>query len=167
MVNVEALYRRYAGDVYRFACWLGNEPAEAEDIVSETFLLAWTSDQPLRVATVKGYLFTIARHVYLKRLQRAKRYAPMDAAPQGQTDAAPGPDVRAEQSDELAAAMKAMQALSEVERSALLLRAQHDLPYDEIARSPNISFSLAKVTVHRARVKLAAYRAAPDGRRFP
>ena len=159
MVNIEQLYRRYADDVYRFACWLSGDPVEAEDVVSETFLRAWTSDQKLQVSTVKAYLFTIARHVCLKRRQRNKRYTELVGQ---RIDRLPGPNDRIEQQDELAAAMKALQALPELERAALLLRAQHDMPYDEIARSLGISLSAAKVNVHRARIKLSPLRERPS-----
>jgi RNA polymerase sigma-70 factor (ECF subfamily) len=155
MVNIEELYRRYAEDVYRFACWLSGDPVEAEDLVSDTFLHAWTSTVRLEVSTVKAYLFTITRHLFLKRQRRSKRYAKLDT---DFPDRAPGPDHRVEQEDELMAALEALQKLPEVERAALLLRAQHGLPYEEIARCLDLSLSAAKVKVHRARTKLAAFR---------
>ena len=49
-----------------------------------------------------------------------------------------------------------MAELPEIDRTALLLRAEHELPYDEIARVLQISLSAAKVKVHRARLRLAA-----------
>ena len=36
------------------------------------------------------------------------------------------------------------------------MRAEHSLPYEEIARSLGLSLSAAKVKVHRARIKLAS-----------
>jgi len=50
----------------------------------------------------------------------------------------------------------ALAELPEIDRTALLLRAEHDLPYDEIARVLQISLSAAKVKVHRARLRLAS-----------
>jgi RNA polymerase sigma-70 factor (ECF subfamily) len=52
----------------------------------------------------------------------------------------------------------AIQTLSEVDRTALLLRIQHEMPYDEIARILEIPLTTAKVKVHRARLKLAEAR---------
>jgi RNA polymerase sigma-70 factor, ECF subfamily len=154
-VNIEELYRRYAQDVYRFACWLCGDRTEAEDIVSETFLRAWTGNTHLEVSTVKAYLLVIARHVFLKRQRRAKRHAELGV---DLADGAAGPDRRAEGRDELTAAMKALQTLPEAERAALLLRAQQGLPYEEIARSLDISIVAAKVRVHRARIRLGAHQ---------
>lgn len=159
-VNFEDLYRRHADDVFRFACWLcGGDRAEAEDVVSETFLRAWTNDQRIEVSTVKGYLFTIARNVLLNRNRRRRPGTSHTLAAQADTTS-PGPARAAEQRDELAAAMAAVQALPEAERAALLLRAQHEMPYDEIARTLGISLAAAKVNVHRARLRLAARRPA-------
>jgi RNA polymerase sigma-70 factor (ECF subfamily) len=46
--------------------------------------------------------------------------------------------------------------LPEIDRAALLLRTQDQMPYEEIARILNVSIANAKVKVHRARLKLAA-----------
>ncbi|MBU0754521.1 MAG: sigma-70 region 4 domain-containing protein, partial [Planctomycetes bacterium] len=46
--------------------------------------------------------------------------------------------------------------LPEGERTALLLRVDHDLPYDEIAGALGTSVAAAKVRVHRARLHLAS-----------
>ena len=154
-MTIEELYRQYAQDVFRFASWLCANPAEAEDIVSETFLRAWTSTDRFEVGTVKAYLFVIARHQFLKLQRRSRAHAELSG---DLPDRAPGPACRAEEKDELTAAMNAMQALPEIDRAALLMRAQHNLAYDEIARSLGISLAAAKVKVHRARLKLAAIR---------
>lgn len=49
-----------------------------------------------------------------------------------------------------------LQTLPEIDRAAFVLRVQHDLPYDEIARVLGISLSATKVKVHRVRKKLIA-----------
>jgi DNA-directed RNA polymerase specialized sigma24 family protein len=64
------LYRNHAREVYRFALYLSGDPALAEDIVSETFLRVWDSAVTVRMETVRGYLFTIARNLFLQDLRR-------------------------------------------------------------------------------------------------
>jgi RNA polymerase sigma-70 factor (ECF subfamily) len=156
MTTIEAVYERHARDVYRFAFWLCGDRHEAEDIVSETFVRLWAGADDLRARTVKAYLFTIARNLFLQRARRTRRERGLDeqmAAP------SPAPDAQAEANDELRAVARALQKLPEVDRSALLLRAQDGLPYEEIAGCLGISVSAAKVKVHRARLKLSALRA--------
>src|SRR5215831_1092187 len=71
MTDFHGLYERYANHVHRFALFLCDDPALADDITSETFVRAWTSPGPIREETVKAYLFTIARNLYHDFLCRA------------------------------------------------------------------------------------------------
>jgi RNA polymerase sigma-70 factor, ECF subfamily len=152
-----ALYRRHAPDVFRFALYLAGERAEAEDLTSETFVRAWTSPEPMRAATVRAYLFTIARNLFLQGLRRRNRQAEL---PEDVRDPQPGPDACAEQKDELRVVLAAWQRLPEVDRAALAMRAFSDMPYEEIAVALGIPVSTAKVKVHRARLVLAGVRGA-------
>jgi RNA polymerase sigma-70 factor (ECF subfamily) len=47
-----------------------------------------------------------------------------------------------------------MQRLPEIDRAALLMRAQDQMSYEEISHALNLSVSAAKVKIHRARLKL-------------
>src|SRR3982074_1652938 len=78
MTDFNTLYKRYAGDVYRFALYLCGNRSDAEDITSETFVRAWTSAEPIRMESVKGYLFTIARNLYLQGRRKARRLVVLD-----------------------------------------------------------------------------------------
>lgn len=159
MSEFEALYRRYAPDVFRFALYLSGDRALAEDIASETFVRVWTAHAEVRSATVKAYLFTIARRLFLDLRRRDGRYAPLEET---RADTAPGPDAQAAARHELRAVLAALQELPEPDRAALLMRAQDGLPYEEIAATLGLSVAAAKVKVHRARVRLAAAGLGPE-----
>ena len=152
MSTFEEIYRAYSEDVYRFSRWLCGDAIEAEDIVSETFVRLWGSRDDLQVATLKAYLLTIARNVYVSRRRRSQRYEPLSGSPR---DRAPLPDEEAETKDELGMMATAITELPEGERTAFLMRTECGLPYEEIARALGISLSAAKVRVHRSRMKLA------------
>lgn len=141
------LYENHAADVHRFATWLCGDPALADDITSETFVLAWNASAPIREATVRSYLFSIARNVYLQELRRTSRLVEL---PEAVRLSSPGPEERVDQSRALRAVLRALQQLPEVDRAALLLRTQEGLPYDEIAGILKLSLSAVKVKVHRA-----------------
>ena len=151
MTGMETIYRSHAESVYRFAYWLCGDGHEAEDIVSETFIRAWGGLENPAVGTIKAYLFTIARNVFLARRKRNARYT---ALPERVAAPSLPPDAPAERRDQVRAVMAAMQELNESDRAALLMRVQHDLSYQEIARSLGISIAAAKVRVHRARLRL-------------
>ncbi len=153
MLSFQELYESYAPEVYRFAFWLAGNSFEAEDITSETFIRAWTSSSPIRTETLKAYLFTIGRNVYLEQLRKGKRQVSLDDA---YPDQAPGPDKVVESHLEIQRVQRLLQALPEIDRAAFVLRVQHELPYAEIARILEISVTASKVKVHRVRKKLLA-----------
>jgi RNA polymerase sigma-70 factor (ECF subfamily) len=152
-----SLYQRYSRDVLRFALYLTGSRSEAEDIVSETFVRAWLSASPIRDGTVKSYLLAIARNLHIERHRHRARH---DAMPDDLTDTAPGPEVQASGRDELRAVLEALQRLPEIDRSALLLRAQEGLTYTEIATALGLTVAAARVKVHRARLRLLEWRGA-------
>jgi RNA polymerase sigma-70 factor (ECF subfamily) len=153
--DFSALYRNHAPEVFRFALYLSGERAEAEDITAETFARAWASPEAIRAATVKGYLFTIARNLFLQSLRKKSRRAELSAET---PDPQPGQLARAEQREELRAVLARLQQLPETDRAALLMRSLDGMPYEEIARALGISLPAAKVKVHRARRALADLR---------
>lgn len=151
MFDFQDLYKTYVPDVYRFAYWLCGDAVDAEDITSETFLRAWTHRATIRTETMKAYLLSIARNLYLERLRKHRLLTELtDAMP----DPGPGLDKRAEDRDELVRIQKALQQIKEADRAAFILRVQHELPYTEIARVLQVSLASAKVKVHRVRLKL-------------
>ncbi len=149
------MYEENVGAVFRFALSLSGDRPLAEDITSETFIRVWTARDRLELATVLGYLLTIARHIYLQGAARDRRRGPIDEEP---VDRSPGPDERAVGRAELDAVIADMQTLPEIDRAALLMRAEDRMPYEEIAASLRITPGAAKVKVHRARMKLAEMR---------
>jgi RNA polymerase sigma-70 factor (ECF subfamily) len=103
------------------------------------------------MATVKGYLFTIARNLYLQGLRSKRRHV---ALAEELRDPQPDPHVRAEQSAKVDAVFAGLQKLPEADRAALVMRAVDGMAYEEIARSLGISLAAVKVRIHRARIAL-------------
>jgi RNA polymerase sigma factor (sigma-70 family) len=155
MLNFQRLYESYAPEVYRFAFWLTGNTSEAEDITSDTFVRAWVNSSTIRTETLKAYLFTIARNVFLEEQRKSKRQVALQDV---HRDPAPGPDVLVESHLELRRVHSVLQTLPEIDRAAFVLRVQHELPYAEIARVLELSLSSAKVKVHRVRKKLLTTR---------
>jgi RNA polymerase sigma-70 factor (ECF subfamily) len=73
MTGFHDLYEGHSRDVYRFALYLSGDPALADDITSETFVRVWSSPEPIRFATVKGYLLAITRNLWLMERRRYLR----------------------------------------------------------------------------------------------
>jgi RNA polymerase sigma-70 factor (ECF subfamily) len=156
MSDFQEIYQRYVQDVYRFSLYLSGDHALAEDISSEVFVRLWTSTEPIRMQTVKGYLFAIARRLYIDDLRAARRRRHLTP----EISAAAGdPETLAAHQSELQWVLKRLQEFPEIDRTALLMRAQQELSYEEIALALGLSIAAVKVKVHRARLKLAAAKA--------
>ncbi len=153
MLTFKDLYEDYAAEVYLFSLWLVGDSFEAEDITSETFVRAWVRIHSIRTETLKAYLFTIARNIYLEQHRKGKRQVVLsDIYP----DPAPQPGKVVESQLDILRVQRFLQTLPEIDRAAFVLRVQHQLPYAEIARILGISLAAAKVKIHRVRKKLLA-----------
>jgi len=157
------LHSRYADDVYRFAHWLTGNPHDAHDITAETFVRVWTAIEEPRMDSVKAYLFTIARNLHRRQWRRASRQETLDETMQ---DHAASPAEAVETRDEFRRTLAAVQALPEIDRTVLLLRAEEDLDYKDIAAATGLSVAAAKVRVFRAREKLAAVLHKQEGKKI-
>ncbi len=151
LTDFARLYREHAADVHRFAVYLSGDPPLADDLVSEAFVRVWTARERVELTTVRGYLFAIVRNLFLQHLRQERRRAPLD---ERIADDQPDPEVRATDRSRLQTVLAALHALPEVDRAAVLMRANGELPYEEIAAALRISVTAAKVKVHRARLRL-------------
>jgi len=156
LTTFHELYNRYASEVYRFAHWLTGNPDDARDITSETFIRVWTAAEETRLESVKAYLFTIARNLHRKQWRRQSRLVPLDDTMADLPGLATAPDQAAVGQEDFQRTMAALQTLPELDRTVILLRAEEDLSYADIAAATGLSVVAAKVRVFRARAKLAA-----------
>jgi RNA polymerase sigma-70 factor (ECF subfamily) len=155
ITDFQELYKQHVDDIYRFSLFLCGDKVEAEDITAETFARALTGKAPLVSATVKGYLLTIARNLHLESQRRQKEFT--EIAPE-LPDSRPHLEHAVIHKNELEELQAYLQTFPEVDRSALLLRAD-GLEYNDIANTLDISMASAKVKVHRLRLKLVEWRA--------
>ena len=157
MTDIESLYERYAPDVRRFALFLSGDPVMADEITSDTFVSVWLARERIRQPTVKSYLFAVARNLYRDLQRRQERHAELD---EHMSDKRISAQTQMEQTAEVHAVLAALQQLPEMDRTALLMRALDEMPYEEIAETLGIPVVTAKVKVYRGRLKLMQTRQA-------
>ncbi|NOG44707.1 MAG: RNA polymerase sigma factor [Calditrichaeota bacterium] len=150
MTDFKQVYNKYSEDVFRFSLWLCANYDEAKDITSETFIRMWTARTETKTETVKAYLFTIARNLYLKSVKADKRKTVLDESIIEPSDLA----TNIESKSDLERTLTALQILPELERSAIAMRSFNGMSYQEISKALNISLALVKVKIHRGRIKL-------------
>ena len=91
MLDFDSLYREFAPRVQRFVLGLSGDAAVAEDVTAETFVRVWATRDRVRHDTVRAFLFTIARNLWLQGIRSKWRQRALDA---DDADPAPGPTCR-------------------------------------------------------------------------
>jgi len=134
-------------------------PDAVEDVVAETFLIAWRRLDTLGEDPLP-WLFGVARRVLANQLRAARRRGALATRLRSLAGGDPDPGWQPPplMSPELAAAMA---SLSPREREALLLVAWEGLTSDRAAGAAGCSPAAFRVRLHRARRRVAAELADP------
>jgi len=141
--------------LFRWLFQMTRDRHRAEDLTQETFLKALVALKTFRAGSnFRAWLFRIGHNnfVNLKRSQRRTTAVLPDDAPdeRGQDD----PAATAEDRETLAKVQAAVRALPADFRAALLLRAEQDLSFKEVAAVMGITEETARWRVFKARQKL-------------
>jgi DNA-directed RNA polymerase specialized sigma24 family protein len=161
-----ALYARHADAVYRYALRRAPSPADAEDVLAETFSVAWRRIADVPVGQELPWLYGVARRVLANHRRSAGRLerlrSRLQAEPAPLVPLVPGGDVPGDDPDVLAA----LAALSEADQEILRLSLWEGLTTAELAAALGISENAVYIRLHRARQRLAArFEAGPGGPR--
>ena len=144
----ERMYRRYVGDVYRYALAVMRNPADAEDVTQTTFMNAYRAyvEKGSRPEKPQNWLIAIAHNVCRQRFrQSARRPSEVsfedDIADAVVDDEAPsGEDIR-----------RALSHLAFNQRAALVMRELEGRSYAEISEILGLSTSAVETLIFRAR----------------
>jgi DNA-directed RNA polymerase specialized sigma24 family protein len=69
LADFAGIYDAHAQDLRRFALYLSGDAALTDDLVSEAFVRAWTAWDRIELPTVRAYLFTIVRNLFLHHVR--------------------------------------------------------------------------------------------------
>jgi RNA polymerase sigma-70 factor, ECF subfamily len=164
----EILMRRYNQRLYRVARAVVKDEAEAEDVMQQAYVNAYTHlEQFADRARFSTWLTRIALHEALARARRRSRFTEIphmsdqaDGAVAGQTPedslTAPGPDPEQQLSrGELRQALEtALATLPPLYRTTFVLRDVDELSTAEAAECLGVSVDTVKTRLHRARALL-------------
>jgi RNA polymerase sigma factor (sigma-70 family) len=147
-------YDRYAGPLYVFCQAMLREPADAADVVQDTFVIAAPRMSALRdPQRLRPWLYTVARNECLRRLRVRSLQAPLEEAPDVTDEAA---DVAAdmERAELRALVREALPGVGPAEQEVLDLQLRHGLASSEVASVLGVSRNHAHALMSRARVQL-------------
>ncbi len=150
-----ALTLRLTPRVFGFANRMLRDRAEAEDVAQEAMMRLWkiAPDWRQGEAKVTTWLYRVTSNLCTDRL-RKKRGVPLDEAPEPQ-DPTPGVHAAMEQKQRVAALDKALGALPERQRQAVVLRHIEGMSNPEIAEVMEIGVEAVESLTARGKRKLA------------
>ena len=152
-MDYEKLYNSYYMQVYSYAVALTKNPEQAEEITQNTFFKAITSKADFKgKANELTWLCSIAKNLYYDELRRNQRIA-------GLEDSLPissGVDIEQAMSDsDMAFRIHlVLHRLDEPYKEVFQLRVFGELSFSQIAAIFGKTESWARVTYHRAKLKI-------------
>lgn len=152
MPNFDQVYTEYFHTVYSYALKLTHNPALAEEVTQEAFFKALKKIDTFRgECQLRVWLCQIAKNTYYSILEKRRHSAPPPE------DDWPDPEsfeARFADRETALAVHRELHKLEEPYREVFWLRALGELSFGQIAGLFGKTESWARVTYHRARLKL-------------
>ncbi len=152
MNDVERLFRTYHDTLVRYLTRRLGDRDWAEEVAQETFVRALRQEE---ITNERAWLFTVANNLIRDEARRDSRRRRQLVLLRQEAEAEAGAEEISalERAQETALARKAIEALAERDRLALLMR-EEGLDYTEIAESLGLSVGSIGTTLARARKRL-------------
>ncbi|MCB1226450.1 MAG: sigma-70 family RNA polymerase sigma factor [Verrucomicrobiales bacterium] len=156
----EQLVERHQSAVIGTVARMLNSVDDAHDIAQQVFLRIWRSaDRYQPTAKFTTWMFTITRNLVFNETRRRSRRREVslesdsedDAPRQFQDATVAGPDQQALHAELEAAVDRAIAALPEKQRLAVVLRRYQELPYEQLCEILGMSLPAVKSLLFRAR----------------
>lgn len=156
--DFEELYQRFFKDVYLFVLSMSRDPHTAEEITQETFFRALKEMRHFKGnCSVTSWLCQIARNLYLDQLRKSRRLLPeSDVEESLSSRQSPSPDMAESwiKKEDALSIYRILHCLDEPYKEVFTLRALGELSFREIGDIFGKQESWARVTYHRARMKI-------------
>jgi RNA polymerase sigma-70 factor (ECF subfamily) len=153
----DVLYERFAPRVFGLGMVMLGNPSQAEDLVQDTFVKVWRKAEAFdaKRGSLDTWMLLVARSLAIDLIRRRVLETRIMASQlEPETSLAPGPEERAETSDLVDRARKAMTALTPGQRAALELAYFQGKTSTEVAELEGIPVGTAKTRIRTALVRL-------------
>lgn len=141
----------YADNLFRFIVKNLDHTEDARDVVQNAFEILWKHCADVPFEKAKSYLFTVAYHNMIDHVRKSKRISLVEEFKEG----AKISDQKVH--DVRKVLEKALDKLTDVQRSLILLKDYEGYSYEEIGEIMKLNPSQVKVYLHRARLHLKQY----------
>jgi len=151
--DVERLFREYHAPLVRYLTRRLGDRDWAEEVAQETFVRALRQTE---LTNERAWLFAVATNLIrdeARKDARRRRHLELLREEAKADSIVEPPETDAERAEERAIARKAIEALTERDREALLMK-EEGLDYHEIAEALELSVASVGTTLSRARRRL-------------
>ena len=150
MIDFEEVYDLYFRDVYKYALSLSRDPQVAEEITQETFFKALKTIDSFRgQCRLYVWLCQIAKNTYLTYYQKRSR-----TIPEVEVGSETNLEERLLTKESAFEIHQVLHRLQEPYKEVFSLRVFGELPFVQIGELFGKTESWARVTYHRARLKI-------------
>ena len=151
------LYRAYVRPVYWVAFGLVGDATDAEDVVQDTFVVAWKKIPSLRLegASLLPWLATVCRFQAQNRLRARRRHGSHTQLDE-RIPAAVDVEAQVVEAQTVAAIPAAVERLSELDREIFRLCAAEGYGYEAAAASLGVSHGAVRNRLSRIRSRVRA-----------
>lgn len=136
---------QYSDKVYRFILSNIRDEEIARDVVQDSFEKLWINHKKVDNEKCRSYLFTTVYHRMIDIIRKSKHDSDMEIQEEYH------PTDQEQYSDLNEVLHNALNSLSEIQRSVVLLRDYEGYSYKEIAGITELTESQVKVYIYRAR----------------
>ncbi len=159
LARFDAIFTEYQRPVLAYAMRRTPTPADAEDVASETFAIAWRKLDAIPAAEPLPWLYAVARRVLANHRRGLSRRERLAALLRVDDVATPIPTGE----DRDGPAFAALAQLSPADQEVLRLVAWEELGNQQIAAVLGITANAVAIRLHRARARFADALAAIGG----
>ncbi|MCD6112174.1 MAG: RNA polymerase sigma factor [Bacteroidales bacterium] len=142
---------KYSDGVYRFILKNIKDEDNAKDIVQDAFVKMWNKRETINFEKSRSYLFTTAYHTMIDYIRKDKKQTSLENVNEDNYSVNTG------FSDTKEIINEALEKLTDIQKSVILLRDYEGYSYKEIGEITDLNESQVKVYIYRARIILKNY----------
>lgn len=142
---------KYSDGVYRFILKNIKDEDNAKDVVQDAFVKMWNKRETINFEKSRSYLFTTAYHTMIDYIRKDKKQTSLENVNEDNYSVNTG------FSDTKEIINEALEKLTDIQKSVILLRDYEGYSYKEIGKITDLNESQVKVYIYRARIILKNY----------
>ena len=150
------LFRTFGASVYGYAVGMLQNAAEAEEVLSETFLrVCKNKEQYSGRGSLRAWVFSIAHRLCMDVLRGKKKSTKLVSLPEQLVSADPKPPVVAQKREQRSIIAEAIEGLSAKQKEVIMLKVYGDLTFLQISQTLGIPLNTALGRMHQGLKKLS------------